>query len=159
MKSNQFFTKVLYFLVIPCLLFVACHEPRDVNEQIKFANQSFMDAFNNGDAASVVTNYTESAQLFPPNRDIIAGRENIQKFWQSVMDMGVKKVELETIAAQACGGNATERGKYRLYSEDGSQIDQGKYIVVWNKVSGVWKLQYDIWNSSNPPAPTRAIEN
>ena len=35
-------------------------------------------------------------------------------------------------------------------------IDKGKYFVIWEKVDGQWKLQRDIWNTSNPAPAVRA---
>jgi ketosteroid isomerase-like protein len=34
----------------------------------------------------------------------------------------------------------------------GKQIDRGKYITVWKKQQGQWKLHRDIWNTSMPAA-------
>jgi ketosteroid isomerase-like protein len=33
-------------------------------------------------------------------------------------------------------------------------IDTGKYVVVWKRVGGRWKLLRDIWNTSRP-APAK----
>ncbi len=39
---------------------------------------------------------------------------------------------------------------------DGSKnVDKGKYIVVWKKENGDWKVWRDIWNSDNPPPPSK----
>jgi hypothetical protein len=36
---------------------------------------------------------------------------------------------------------------------DGKVLDKGKYIVIWKKEDGTWKLHRDIWTTSVPPAP------
>ena len=66
------------------------------------------------------------------------------------MDMGVKEVELETVEAEGHGNTAIEVGKFTLYGADGQVIDKGKYIVIWKKEAGQWKLHRDIFNSSTP---------
>jgi ketosteroid isomerase-like protein len=34
--------------------------------------------------------------------------------------------------------------------KDGKQIDKGKYIVLWKKEDGKWKLFRDCYNSDLP---------
>lgn len=147
-------------LIFSTLLMLGCDpQPNYVTNQIKEANIPFMEAFNNGDAAAVAANYTTNAKLFPANSDVIEGQENIQNFWQGAMNMGIKKVKLNTIEATSFGNTANEVGRYSLYAENDILIDQGKYIVIWKKEAEQWKLDYDIWNTSNPPPQTRALTN
>ena len=81
----------------------------------------------------------------------MTGRDAIQGFWQSLMDMGVKEVMLESVEVESPGNTAWEVGKFMLHGEGGKMIDQGKYIVIWKKESGQWRLHRDIFNSSMPP--------
>jgi ketosteroid isomerase-like protein len=39
-------------------------------------------------------------------------------------------------------------GQYELSGAEGKRMDQGKYIVIWKKQVGQWKLYKDIWNTS-----------
>jgi ketosteroid isomerase-like protein len=49
---------------------------------------------------------------------------------------------------------AFEVGTYAMKLKDGTVADRGKYVVVWLKEDGKWKLHRDIWNTSLPaPAP------
>ncbi len=47
---------------------------------------------------------------------------------------------------------ASEVGRYVVKDAAGKKIDHGKYIVIWKKVAGTWKLYRDIWNTSDAPA-------
>ena len=33
----------------------------------------------------------------------------------------------------------------------GEQKDNGKFLVIWQKIGGTWKVVQDMWNSDNPP--------
>jgi len=156
MKTNKFLFLIPFSFI---LLFGCIPQPKDVTDQIKKANGSFMEAFNNGDAASLAANYTAEAKLLPPNSTTIEGQESIQNFWQGAMDIGIKKVVLETIEAKGYGNTVNEIGEYTLYAENDMVIDNGKYVVIWKKQVEEWKLNYDIWNTSNPPPVARAKEN
>jgi uncharacterized protein (TIGR02246 family) len=124
----------------------------DVRPAIEAANKQFMNAFGKGDGAAVAALYTAQGQVLPPNGDVITGRPAIQKFWQGVMDSGVKGAKLTTVEASGTGETAYEVGRYELSGADGKALDGGKYIVVWKRDGGQWKLHRDIWNSSRPPA-------
>jgi ketosteroid isomerase-like protein len=61
-------------------------------------------------------------------------------------------IKLDTVEVEGFGDMAYEVGKYALSGKTGKVSDQGKYIVVWKKVRGQWKLHRDIFNS-NVPVP------
>ena len=123
-----------------------------MKDAIMQCNENFLKAFNNGDAKGVAMNYVIEAKLLPPNSDVIQGLDGIEAFWRGAMDMGLKKAELETILAEGHDNTAIEEGRYKLFLENGQMADHGKYIVIWRKTDEGWKLDLDIWNSSNPPA-------
>jgi uncharacterized protein (TIGR02246 family) len=125
----------------------------DTASEINKVNTQFETAVANGDAASLANNvYTHNGQVLPTTANIITGRENIQAFWQSVFDMGVKKAKLDTIELDDLGDTAVEVGKYTLSDSEDNTLDHGKYIVVWKKVDNQWQYHRDIWNSSVAPA-------
>ena len=86
---------------------------------------------------------------------MLEGREAIQAFWQGGIDMGIKEGKLETVIVEAQGNAAYEIGKYTLIIKPagGPTItDKGKYLVVWKRQEGSWRLHADSWNTSLPPA-------
>jgi uncharacterized protein (TIGR02246 family) len=109
-----------------------------------------MAAFNGGDAAGVAALYTEGGQLLPPNAGVMAGQEAIQAFWQGAMNMGIQSAQLEIVEVEGHGETAIEVSKYTLCGAGGQVLDQGKYVVVWKREGGQWKLHRDIFNSSMP---------
>ena len=153
MRLNQFIKSAI-ILMMALLLFLNCQPTQEdstkIHEAIVAANGNFMEAFNSGDAAGVAAYYTTEGQLLPGNSDFVTGTQAIADFWQAVMDMGIKSAKLETIEVEGMGKMAYEVGKYQLFGEGGQMLDQGKYIVIWKQVEGVWKLHRDIWNTSMP---------
>jgi uncharacterized protein (TIGR02246 family) len=122
----------------------------DVSALIAAANEKFMAAARQGDAAGLAALYTEDGQLLPPNADVMSGREAIAAFWGAVVEMGIKEAELDTVEVADHGDTAIEVGRFTLYGADRQQLDRGKYIVVWKQEAGQWKLHRDIFNSSLP---------
>jgi uncharacterized protein (TIGR02246 family) len=133
-------------------------EGEDIQAAIQQANANFMAVFGSGDAAGLAALYTEDGQLLPANSDSVAGREAIQGFWQAVFDSGVKGAILETFEVTNLRGSASEVGQYTLSDIDGNAVDRGKYIVLWEKEDGEWKLHRDIWTTSLPaPVPEAPV--
>jgi len=122
----------------------------NVRDAIAAANETFMALFGAGDAAGVAALYTASGQLLPPNAGFMVGREAIQAFWQGAMDMGIATAKIETLEVEGHGDTAIEVSTYTLHAQDGTELDAGKFIVVWKRVEGEWKLHRDIFNSSKP---------
>lgn len=119
---------------------------------IEATNREFMEAFGRGDAAGVARLYTDAGQLLPANSDFVSGTTAIQSFWQGAMDMGLKEVVLETLEVEGHGDTAHEVGRYTLKAAGGEVADAGKYLVVWKREDGTWKLHRDIWTTSRPAA-------
>ncbi len=119
-------------------------------DAITAANQQFMKAFNSGDAAGIARLYTDNGQVLPPNSDAITGHQGIQSFWQGAMDMGIANATLESTEVIAQDNGAYEVGRYTLAASNGQVLDRGKYLVIWHREGGQWKLHRDIWNSNLP---------
>jgi uncharacterized protein (TIGR02246 family) len=128
----------------------AVAQPARPRAAIEAANARFSADFAKGDATAVASHYTTGGQAFPPNGDVVRGREAIAKFWKGVMDAGVKGVKLVVVEVEAHGDVAHEVGTYALTGEGGKTLDSGKYIVVWKRDGGQWRLHRDIWNTSMP---------
>lgn len=138
-------------LSILCAVSAAAQRgPADARAAIEAANKQFLAAFATGDTAHLAAMYTADAQAFPPNGDITRGRDAIRKLWQGVVDAGIKSATLTTLEVEAQGDTAHEVGTYTMSVEGGKQVDTGKYIVIWKREQGQWKLHRDIWNSSVP---------
>jgi uncharacterized protein (TIGR02246 family) len=126
--------------------------PSGVLEEIGKANRQFEQKFASGDARGIASLYTMDGSVLPPGAPTQQGTEAIAAFWKMAMDMGIKAAQLETVQLEAEGDTAIEIGRYTLSGASGKHIDEGKYLVVWKKQSGQWRLHKDIWNTSLSPA-------
>jgi uncharacterized protein (TIGR02246 family) len=120
----------------------------NIRNAIEAANKSFVEALSKGDAAKIADMYAEGARVLPPNGPMVQGRQNTQEFWQSIINMGAK-LTLSTSDVEAQGDVAYEVGTYEMIFP-GNKRDAGKYVVVWRREKGAWKLAVDIWNSNMP---------
>jgi len=115
---------------------------------IDAANVKFMALVAKGDAAGLAALYAAGGQVLPPNSDFASGTAGIQKLWQGVMDSGIKGAKFTTLDVMEGGDLAAETGKYELTGAEGKVLDSGKYVVVWKREGGRWKIYRDIFNTS-----------
>jgi uncharacterized protein (TIGR02246 family) len=122
-----------------------------IEEAIREANQNFERTFFSGNAEAMAGLYTEEAQLLPTGSEPISGRGAIAQFWGQLMKTGIKKAKLESLEIDPQGATVIEIGRYTLFGDGETQLDRGKYIVIWKLIKGEWKLHRDIWNTSVAP--------
>jgi len=136
--------------------FMACPAPAahadGPRSAIEAANAQFSATAAKGDGAGLAALYAADGQVLPAGSDVIRGRDAIQKFWQGAIDSGIASVGLKTLEVFAQGPTATEVGQYELRDKAGKVLDHGKYIVIWRREGGHWKLLRDMF-STNVPAP------
>lgn len=149
-RNYCFFILLLFALLIPGISYTRPADS-DVRVTIEAANQKFMDALAAKDSAAIASMYSSEARLLPPNEPPVEGRDNIKNFWQGLIDGGLT-AKLVTDEVHDMGDVAAEVGTFNIVRTDGKEIDKGKYIVLWIKENGKWKLHRDMWSSNSLPA-------
>ena len=124
----------------------------EVREAIEASAKQWEAGVRSGSGAAIAAVYAEDAQVFPPNGDIVTGREAIAKLWQDFLDTGVKDVKLTVLEVEVQGNLAVEIGRYDVIATNDKALDSGKYVAIHKRVGGGWKLYRDIWNTSLPSA-------
>jgi uncharacterized protein (TIGR02246 family) len=122
-----------------------------IRDEIVRANEKFMETFGRKDAAGMAALYTEDGQFLPPNSDFVRGHRAIQQLFQGLFDAGVTMIELHTGEVEQHGDTAYEVSTAKVIAGD-QVLDDAKYIVIWKREGGEWKLHRDIYNSSRPAA-------
>jgi uncharacterized protein (TIGR02246 family) len=122
---------------------VCCAELADkVRPEIGANAERFAAALASGDGSGAAAVYVEDAVLLPPAGGAIRGREAIERFWQSGIEIGLRAVELEPLGWGGAGAILYEHGRYRmLLSAAGrSKVQRGAYVLVHVQVTddGSW---------------------
>lgn len=141
------------FLVL--ILCSACSKEKDLKIEIIDVNTQFMECYTKGEVNKLAQCYTVNAKIFPQNRDAIYGHEGIKNFWQEAKERGIERVELTTINVETEGKTTLEEGEYKIFMTSGKEADNGKYLTVWRKEKGKWKMHLAMWNTNHPASEYR----
>lgn len=125
-------------------------------QAIRSTNERWLQLIRAKDAAAIAQLYAEDGAVMPTNEKAALGRESIEQWWNSSMQMPGYDLTFETdqLLVSQAGDMALDRGTYRFAATPpgGAIDDSGKYVVVWRKVDGEWKVAADIFNSDGPAA-------
>jgi len=127
---------------------------------LQAADQSWVKAYNAGDAEGVASLYDENAVLLPPGASAVSGRASIKEFFAKDTAESQKagiKFSLGPKPAGGVSGNlGWQSGTYMVRDKLGKVVETGKYLSVSAKKGGKWLYVRDTWNADSAPAPAPA---
>jgi len=153
--------KSIINLVIPALMLLAiagCLSPKketafdlvNAKKEIEAANKDFIELFAKSDSVGVANYFTTDAKSMGPNEPSHVGRSKIQSVYAGFINAGANQLGLTTTGVWGDETMLAEEGLYTFSDKNGKELDRGKYIVLWRKEDGKWKLFRDCYNSDMP---------
>jgi ketosteroid isomerase-like protein len=134
--------------VVIGLSLAACTEDKSLPSSVTTA---FELAFSKDDLPATMALFTEDAQVLPDDGPVVVGRAAIEQFMKDQMTP-VTTFNTETDMTIVRRDLAVEQGHYRVRDvRRGSDVEEGKYIHVWRKVNGEWKISRLIYNTDVAP--------
>ncbi|MFM6995109.1 MAG: YybH family protein [Sediminibacterium sp.] len=121
-------------------------------KEIAEANLAFETAVSKSDSIGIASLYTTDAKWMNPNAPSVEGKAALVSSIAQVLNAGIGAAKLNTTEVWGDENYVTEEGNYKLFAKDGSEIDKGKYIVLWKRVDGKLMFHRDIFNSDLPVA-------
>jgi len=155
--------KVLFTAMVAISLF-ACKSStetkppfnlEDAKKEIAEMNKRFEDAVVNSDSVALVNLYTDDAKWMNPNAPSVIGKQALTSELSKLLNAGIGSAKLNTTDVWGDENYITEEGNYVLNAKDGSQIDKGKYLVLWKRVDGKLMFFRDMFSSDLPPVSVK----
>jgi uncharacterized protein (TIGR02246 family) len=125
-----------------------------VQSAIDAANRAYVAALVKKDAKAFGDLFTVDAVSLPARSPAVHGRDAIVESMRGVFrHLTFERGRLRTLETHLDGDVASEIGSYEfdVLVDGNAETLQGRYLVVWRAVDGVWKIAID---SSQPGAPT-----
>lgn len=156
----------LFVLKLATLILVSCTTaPQDtemIGREFQALDRQFAAAIDRGDAAAAAGLYTEDARFLPPNSDAVVGRDAIQAFIRRMIESGAHDFQFMQAEVHVMGEIAYDRGEIQssVQPEKGEPMtSKSKYLCIWTRENGEWKIDVCIFNSSEPlPAAEEEAE-
>jgi ketosteroid isomerase-like protein len=117
-------------------------------------NAEFTGAHITGDSLTLITYFTPDAKVFPPNADPVIGHPAIAALNAEWVAFDIKEFREETTDLYGCGDILVDEGNYFFAYGDDNTGEEGKYLNVWKKVDGEWKVYSNMWSANAPPTTT-----
>jgi uncharacterized protein (TIGR02246 family) len=123
-------------------------------KSIENQNAAFQKAFENSDSVGLANLFTSDGKMMMPGAPSIVGRPAITSTVAMFMKMNIKR-QAKTIDIWGNADLLAEEGTASLFDQNGAEIEHAKYLVIWKKEDGQWKLSRDMWNTDLAPKPSK----
>jgi ketosteroid isomerase-like protein len=119
----------------------------DENTVIARLSDQFAEHLNRRDHATAAAMCADDSVLLPPGPRTITGRTEVQSYWAQAEQ--IRQLRFETRDVRSLGdGAALEIGNLHLTVGPQPREIAAKYVLVWRKPAGQWKIETMIWNAA-----------
>jgi ketosteroid isomerase-like protein len=122
----------------------------NAKKEIEAANVEISAFMAKGDTVGIASAYSKEGSLMPNNMPSVKGKDSLVAIWSEFIKAGIGSIELNTLEVWGDQNFITEEGLFEIKTKEGVALDKGKYLVLWKKEDGKWKLHRDISNSNLP---------
>lgn len=123
-------------------------------EAIRALSREWLVADQARDVEKAVSFYADDAVELASNTPLVTGKEAVRAWYHTWLPLPNVSISFATVSVEVAerGDLAWERGTYEFTAETpkGKDVDTGKYMTVWKKVGGAWKVAADMANSDRP---------
>ena len=120
---------------------------KDINKILKNTKQ-FSEYVMTSNYDGIAASYTKDAKISPNNTKILEGKDIIA-YWTLPEDVSITFHKITQSEITVKGKTAYDYGYYegKTKHKKGTSSWKGKYVIIWKKVNGDWKMYLDIWNA------------
>lgn len=129
-------------------------------QAIRSVSKKWLELTKSRDAAGCAALFANDGIEYRMNKEPLVGPEAVKKQFLSEYELNPKEQvdwSTERVEVSSSGDLAVEYGKFNItgLGKDGKESDYGKYVTVYRKVNGEWKVAADIGSSTKPMATAK----
>lgn len=132
---------------------IDCKRDLKTNSDLEIIHKNtkaFSKAYMASDTETLLNLYTEDGKIFPNDRHIISGKEDLNNYWTVPKDVKILHHKVTPSEIYIENEIAYDYGYYegKTLTKDKKEVSwQGKYVIIWKKIDDNWKIYLDIWNN------------
>ena len=130
-------SRILGAIVVGLTVFVItipsfAHDQAEAAKAVAAVVATYIEKYNNKDAAGVAALYAEDGILIPPG-PMVAGRANIEKAWQASFDAGRTGIRYDIKQVQPEGNIVLVFGQFTVKVPEGGNLQDrtGNFVNVY----------------------------
>lgn len=112
-----------------------------LEKEIELRLREYESHLKNGDSIALGNMYMEDAEIIPS----VVGRENITKVFGRMIKGGTTGSSFKTTKLWGNEQLLVEDGTGTWSHTNGTIVGSGRYLLVWGKDDGKWKILRDTW--------------
>lgn len=112
-----------------------------LEKEIESRLRDYENYLKNGDSIALGHMYTENAEIIPST----VGRENIIKAFGGMIRDSITGSSFKTTHLWGNNQLLVEDGTGTWFRANGKEVGSGRYLLVWKKDDGEWKILRDTW--------------
>lgn len=122
-------------------------------EEIAELNERFTGAHLAGDVEAIDAMFAPNAVSYPPGAPAVRGFPALHDFTVEYLAAGLSEFREETTELYGNEEVVVDAGTYVVTWGTDPVTERGKYLNVWQRVGGEWKIRSNMWNVDAPAAP------
>lgn len=112
-----------------------------LEKEIELRIREYEDNLRKGDSIALGNMYTEDAEIIPST----VGKENIIKVFGGMIRDSITGSSFTTTKLWGNDQLLVEDGTGTWSHANGTVVSRGRYLLVWKKEDGKWKILRDTW--------------
>lgn len=154
MKTTKFTKLQLLTFLVSLVFFSACDQKSNENnseselvdlsileKEIELRLREYENHLQNEDSIALGNMYTIDAEVIPST----AGRDNITKVFGRMIRDSITVSSFKTVHLWGNDQLLVEEGTGTWSRKNGKIVGTGRYLLIWQKEEGEWKILRDTW--------------
>lgn len=123
----------------------------EAKKAIAASNAVYFESFVKNDSSIFIDRYAEDCCIMLPNAPAMCGPGAALKFFRVAYDSaGLRNGKFITTEVYEAGKEfVVETGLWQSFNGDNIMFDDGKFLVLWKKTPGGWKMFRDSFSSNH----------
>ena len=155
--QNNYLKKYRLYFIGSCSAFLilsnvvaqskSTFEPAQAQKEIQVQLRAYERNLKNGDSVAIGKMYSDDAEMFQNRGPSIIGRNNIVNTFGEMIRDSITGSSFTTTGLWGTNEILVEEGTGYFAHTNGKVVSRGKYLLVWKKENGEWKIFKDTFFS------------